>query len=318
MLPALAVLVAHAWWVLRSDAAFEEAAAVASAERARRVEAFRARRSMGAIPRVTAGKRTIPLAPIGPPVVAIVWKNMICLMRTAQASLLIVTVVVCTGAAIALGVMIKDIGAGVAIVALIVGGLMLLVGGRSVRNDLRSDMLHLPFLKAIPLSGTQLVMAEIASGALVMATLEFVVLAIALAGLAWSTTDIPVGPDVRLGILVAAPLALIAYNSVVFTVLNGTAVLFPGWMRLGPTGGGGIEAMGQMVLATASTLLAQALFLLLPAAVAGGAFWVLRDTVGVAAAVALVSGAVVLMAECYVAIRGLGRVFARAEPQQIT
>jgi ABC-2 type transport system permease protein len=318
MVPALLLLAAHAWWVLRSDAAFEEAAAAASVERAKRIASYRARRSMGAIAKPTGGKRTIPLRPTGPPIVAIVWKNMICLMRTSQVGLLIFTVLVTTGAAIALGTMMHDMGAAFAVVALFIGGLMVLVGGRSVRNDLRSDMTHLPFLKAVPLSGTQIVLAEVASGALVMTAMEFLMLAIAFVGLMSSTSEIPVDADARLGILVAAPLALLAYNGAVFTVLNGAAVLFPAWMRLGPTGGGGIEAMGQIVLSTAATLLAQALLLLLPAAVAAGAFYVLSDNLSVAFPVAIVTGALLLMAESYVAIRGLGRAFARAEPQQIS
>lgn len=316
--PALVVLLAHAWWVLRSDAAFEEAAATASAARARRLEAFRARRSMGAIAKPTGGKRTIPLAPTGTPVVAIVWKNIICLMRTAQTGLLIFTVVVATGAAIAIGMQMHDMGAAAAIVSLLIVVMMVIVGGRSIRNDLRSDMLHLPFLKAIPLSGTEIVAAEIASGALVMSAMELGLMAIAYVGLSLSSSNIPLGPDARLGIFAATPIALLAYNAAVFTVLNGAAVLFPGWMRLGPTGGGGIEAMGQILLSTMTTLLAQALLLTLPVAIAGGVFWVLRANVGTAFAVAVIAGAVVLLAECWLAIRGLGRVFARAEPQQIT
>ena len=318
MVPALAVLAVHAWWVLRSDTAFEEAAAAASVERARRLEAFRARRSLGAIPKPTGGARTIPLASTGHPLVAIVWKNMICLMRTSQVGLLVFAVLVGTGAAIALGVMIADIGAGIAIVSLFVGAVMVLLGGRSVRNDLRSDMLHLPFLKAIPISGMHIVMAEIASGAFVMAAMEFVLLTIAIGGLAWSTNEIPVSPEARLGIFVASPVALLAYNGVVFTVLNGAAVLFPGWMRLGPSGGGGVEAMGQIVLATTGQLFAQVLLLLVPAGVTAGTFYALRANVGVAFAVAFTAGGLALIAELYLAIRGLGRAFARAEPHQIT
>ena len=243
---------------------------------------------------------------------------MICLMRTAQVGLLVFAALVGIGTAIALGVMIDDIGAGIAIVALFIGGLMLLVGGRSVRNDLRSDMLHLPFLKAIPISGMHIVVAEIASGAVVMAAIEFVLLTIAVAGLAWSTNEIPVSPEARLGILVASPVALLAYNGVVFTVLNGAAVLFPAWMRLGPSGGGGVEAMGQIVLATAGQLFAQVLLLLAPIGIAAGTVYMLRGNAGLAFAVGLIAGGLALMAELYFAVRGLGRAFGRAEPQQIT
>src|SRR5262249_11475260 len=59
--PALLVLAFHAWWVLRTDAAFEEAAIEASAERARRLEAMKSRRTIGAV-KMRAPSSTMPLA----------------------------------------------------------------------------------------------------------------------------------------------------------------------------------------------------------------------------------------------------------------
>ena len=56
MLPALAVLAIHATWVLRTDAAFEDAAIEASAERARRLEAMRTRRTIAATAAPRAAK----------------------------------------------------------------------------------------------------------------------------------------------------------------------------------------------------------------------------------------------------------------------
>ena len=72
---ALAILLLHAWWLFRTDTAFEEAAVEASARRAVQLERLRARRSaMPVAPTVSRGARTIPLAPTGWPALAIVWK----------------------------------------------------------------------------------------------------------------------------------------------------------------------------------------------------------------------------------------------------
>src|SRR5439155_22514908 len=49
ILPALAILAVHVWWVLRSDTAFEDAAIEASAERVKRLAAMRGRRSAMAL-----------------------------------------------------------------------------------------------------------------------------------------------------------------------------------------------------------------------------------------------------------------------------
>ena len=71
------------WWVLHTNAAFEEAALEASVERARRIEALR-NRGAARGGRVRARRRVPALAPTGRPAVAIVWKNFVCLLRTGQ------------------------------------------------------------------------------------------------------------------------------------------------------------------------------------------------------------------------------------------
>ncbi|HEX3868384.1 MAG TPA: putative ABC exporter domain-containing protein, partial [Gemmatimonadaceae bacterium] len=103
MLPALGILLAHTLWVLRTDVAFEDAAIAASAERARRIEAMRSRRSLSsAAPRAAAG--SLALAAVGRPSFAIVWKNILCLRRTMQLRVFIAPLV----AAVAIGSAIAD------------------------------------------------------------------------------------------------------------------------------------------------------------------------------------------------------------------
>ena len=50
--------------------------------------------------------------------------------------------------------------------------MLIVFGGRLIRNDLRQDMQHLPLLKTLPIAPGDLMLAEVASGALPMAALQ--------------------------------------------------------------------------------------------------------------------------------------------------
>ncbi|HXD22671.1 MAG TPA: putative ABC exporter domain-containing protein, partial [Gemmatimonadaceae bacterium] len=153
MLPALGIILAHVWWVLRSDAAFEEAAALASARLATQLATIRSRRTLAAVPAPSAATKTIALAATGAPVVAIVWKNAIALRRTFQAGAmlrLLVPVLIFSGV---FGARSSDGARLIAAIAGLLAVMVPLIGTQIVRNDLRSDMMHLPLLKSVPLSG---------------------------------------------------------------------------------------------------------------------------------------------------------------------
>jgi hypothetical protein len=310
--PAIAMLAFHAWWVLSTDIAFEDAAIEASAERARRLEASRSRRSMGASVPTKRPKSTIALAAKGHPAFAIFWKNVLCLRRTAQLRLFIGPLVM----AIVLGGAMAgddDIAALVATSALVLAGLLLVFGGRLIRNDLRQDMQHLALLKALPIAPSHLMLAEVASSALPMAAFQFVLLLIAFVA-ALMTEYVLIDPVVRLGGLLAAPVVALALNVALMTIQNGTAVLFPAWIRLGPAVTSGVEALGQNVLATVSNLVSLALAVLLPAMVGFGVVRALGGFSAVSIALGLVVAAMLLTLETYAVLRILGRAFAKAEP----
>jgi hypothetical protein len=318
MLPALGILALNAWWVLSSDAAFEEAAAEASVARAAQLERLRARRGAMPVVKAAAGKRTIALSSNGRPAYAIVWKNLICLMRTSQLRTLLAPIVFAFVATIAVAGRIGDVAQNVALVAALMALMLLFFGGRSIRNDLRSDMLHLPMLKSLPLSGTEMVLAQVASGALPMAAAQLILIVVAEGALAISHGSVQLSVGLRVAFLIVAPFALVALNMAMFTILNGTAVLFPGWLRLGPTGPAGVEVMGTNVIATFGTMLVLFLLLVLPA-VAGALILAVsgvHNAIGTAAAG--IVGSLALAAESYALIRGTGRAFDRAEPSQVT
>jgi hypothetical protein len=314
IMPALAIIAVHVWWVLRTDTAFEDAAIEASAERAKRAEANRARRSTAAMgaPRSTA---TFQLAAKGHPAAAIFWKNMLCLRRTARLRLLIgpAVMAIALGAAFTSGR--RDLGAFIATSALMLSAMLLVFGGRLIRNDLRHDMLNLALLKSLPMSTADVVLAEVASSALPMSVMQLALVIVAYVASMFALEN-PVGPAMRLGILIAAPFAVLALNGALLTIQNGIAVLFPGWTRLGPVVNTGVEALGQNVLATAANLISLGIGLLIPGALALGAGKLLHQPAAVTIALVVIVTSLILAVETYGAMVLLGRALAHAEPSQ--
>lgn len=310
--PAAAILVAHTWWVFRTDRAFEEAAIEATAERARRLEAARARRSAVPATAPTRATSTIALASTGHPGLALLWKNTLCLRRTAQLRLFIgplAMAIVLGGALSADG----DVFAMISTSALMLAALLLVFGGRLIRNDLRQDMQHLPMLKTLPVDPGVLVGAEVASSALPMAAVQLLLLVIAY--VAGTLTPYALFPKaIRTGVIAAAPLAVLALNTALMTIQNGIVVLFPNWVRLGTTVSTGVEALGQNVLATAANLGSLGVSLLLPALAGFGVLQLFGRHDAPSVALAVSAGALVLGAEMYGMLCLLGRSFAKAEP----
>ena len=317
MPPALAIVALHALWVLRTDAAFEEAAALASAEQAKRIDAIRSRRSMSLAAPSVKGTGTIALAPTGLPVVAILWKNAIAIRRTVKPGALIRVPAVLIIFAGVFGWKSGDLPVAIALSAGVMGLLVPIFGIPVLRNDLRSDMMHLPLLKSLPLAGGDLVLAEVASSAMPMIVAQLVLFAIAASAFASSARPAPFSSGVGTGIAIGAPFALVAVNAAICTIVNGSAVLFPAWVRLGPSGAGGVEMIGQTMLSMIVLLVVFILMLLIPVAFGTAAWYLLASSEIAAAVAAALLGSIALAAESYGMILALGLAFERAEPQQV-
>jgi hypothetical protein len=196
--------------------------------------------------------------------------------------------------------------------------MLIVLGPGFVRADLRQDLLQLDQLRSYPLRGSTIVAAEIASSTMILTVMQYVLLAIAA-----FLSSFDVRPPVLItpAVLIAL-VALPTLNAIALTVANGSALLFPGWVRLGDGRAQGIEAMGQNVLAIFVSLVITFLALLPPLIVA---------TI-VASAVSAVSsraisiwyfvpavpvGALVALGELWLAVKWLGKVFARTDLAQI-
>ncbi|MCE9602923.1 MAG: putative ABC exporter domain-containing protein [Gemmatimonadetes bacterium] len=317
LLQALLLLALHVWWVLSSDSAFEEAAAAASEHRAKALEQIRARRGGTAPVSVKSTRRTIPLAATGLPAVAIVWKNALWMLRTNQLRALLIPPVLLLAGLLAFGTGDPKSGIVFAILSGIFILTLLLFGPMSMRNDLRSDLLHLPMLKTLPIPGRDVVLAQVMSGALSVVVSQGLLACVAYAALTLSPGSSPVPAQVLVACAIAAPILLLALNAANFTLHNGAALLFPGWVKLGEYGPGGIEATGQMMLTTVATLLGLVLLLVLPAVAGGVGYLAFSAELGTGVLMGLLVATAILAAETWLMVSGLGRAFETVEPTQI-
>ncbi|HKS07814.1 MAG TPA: putative ABC exporter domain-containing protein [Gemmatimonadaceae bacterium] len=314
---ALVILALHYWWVLGSDVVFEEAAAEVSERQARRIETMR-RRQREIVPATARGARVLPLPASGRPAVAIIWKNLMVLVRTWTIGSLVRPLLIAGVGSVPMMRGAQDPAQVVAIVAACLAAMLLLVGAQSMRNDLRNDLLNLPLLKTAPLRGRDIVIAEVVSSATPLAVLQFTLLVVSAVALALSPHPSPLSVGLRTALLLVAPVALLALNGAMLTLANGVVVLFPAWMRLGPNAAGGVEMMGQAMFGVLGMVLAFIVLLVLPGAVVIALSLLLPAGPAVTAGFGALVGALVLLVETYGIARWIGRAFEGLEPTHLT
>ena len=167
---ALAILVVNYVWVLRSDAAFEEASAEHAEQQASRRRGPRA---------AVKGNAATPftLAPDGPPETAILWKNLILVGRyvSLRTLLRLLPLLVVFGV-----VARRDGGGGVAAfvgaMAMLLAAIAVLLGPQMMRNDLRQDLARLPLLKTWPIRGAAIIRGEVLAPTVVVTAVAWLLL----------------------------------------------------------------------------------------------------------------------------------------------
>lgn len=311
-LPAvLGLLVLNYIWVMRSDAAFEEA----SAEQSEKV----VRGRLAPRPaRVTVVSTPFSLASRGRVETAILWKNLILLGRYASLRTLwrLVPLVIAV-AAVASGSRRTGLISILSVIALGGVGLVVLLGPQIVRNDLRQDLGHLALLKTWPVRSAALIRGEVLAPAAVLTGFAwiFIIASVLLvtrvpsnaAGMARVVLN-----RVSYGIaalLIAPPIVLVQ-----LIIQNGLVVLFPAWAVIGATRSRGVDVMGQRLLMQAAiwlTLLVAIVPAVLMAGVLGAGIYLATGVVPIIAPVAL--GAAVILAEALLATEALGRALDRTD-----
>lgn len=314
MAPALLLLAGMTAWVLGTDAAFEETAAEASAAQARRLEARRARRmtSTG----VRSARGSIALRPTGIPAVALLWKNALWLRRSGMLRGLLVAPAIGVVCVVVLAPRSENLAVAITAVSAIIASILLLVGPMTLRNDLRSELLHLSVLKTLPLRGRDVVLAEVASSALPLAFAQYLMLLVALRALGF-TGITPFPPGVGLSLALGILPVLVGLNGVVSMIHNGLALLFPGWVRLGAQEGGGIETLGLGMMNVAISLTMLGVMMLVPGTVLALTLAAGRAQLALALLIGALLAAALLLAECVLCAWSLGGTLERVEPLQV-
>jgi len=312
--PALVLLALHYVWVVRSDTAFEEAAAAVSLQRAQALSERRAGR-----PAPRAGGRVAPplfrLAPRGWPAGAILWKNLVAVTRTQRVRN--VTLALVAGAVIVTALSFDPEGTLAGIggwFAVTWAGAMTVIGPQWVRNDLRGDLLKLDMLRSYPLRGWSVVIAEVGASTLVLTVIQLSLLVIGYLAFLGNQSMVP-GLEERTLLLFAAFAFLPGINLMGMIIQNGAALLYPGWVRLGSGRPAGVEALGQNMLMMVVFVALLAVTLLLPVTIGGGAFLLLHRALNAWAALPATVLVLGIMAfEAALLVEWLGRLFERTDP----
>jgi ABC-2 type transport system permease protein len=315
--PALVLLVLHYVWVVRSDTAFEEAAAAVSLQRAQALSERRAGR-----PTAQARGRVTPplfrLAPQGWPAGAILWKNLVAVTRTQRVRN--VAIALAAGAVVVTALSFEPEGTLAEIAgwfAVIWAGAMTVIGPQWVRNDLRGDLLKLDLLRSYPLRGWSVVIAEVGASALVLTVIQLSLLLIGYLAFLGNQSMVP-ALDERTWLLFAAFAFLPGINLLGMIIQNGAALLYPAWVHLGSGRPGGVEALGQNMLMMVVFVALLAVTLLLPVAIGGGAFLLLHRAInGWAAVPATVLVLGTMAFEAALLVEWLGRLFERTDPATV-
>jgi hypothetical protein len=312
--PAVILLVLHYVWVIRSDSAFEEAAAEVSLKHAQSLS--RHQRSAGRpISSLRPTGALFSLSASGWPAGAILWKNLVAATRTRRVRN--TGLMFCGAAALITALSFYREGSLAELAGWLLltwAGLMIVTGPQYVRNDLRSDLLKLDMLRSYPLKGSSVVLAEAAASTLVLTILQFSLLILTYLAFLGNSSMVP-DREERTLLLLIVLVCLPAVNLLGMLIQNGAALLFPAWVRLGSGRTAGVEALGQNILMMIAFVAVLSLTLLLPLALGAGGFLLLRSWMedwALAPALALVLLTIGL--ESALGVDWLGRVFEHTDP----
>ena len=322
-----AMLVPLYLWVVRSDVAFEEAAAAQAETLARRIEAARKGRFTVAEEGKPARRNPWRLAPHGPPEIAFAWKSVTEILRSFSPRLLVFLVVaifvalpVAMSAAEGGGTPGK-VAAAVSLV-LLVGAAFLVLGGPSFLGaNLRQDLERVEVLKALPLTGPRLVRCSVAGTVLPVAAIQ-ALLVVAGALLFPPTPKGEVNAAWRLAGAFSLVALLPAFTALSACVEAGGALFFPAWVRPGqPQVQGGMEGMGYGIVTGLGKMLAFGLGGAVPAglggAVAAAGIHFGGDLYAPASVMAgSLLAAAILLVEAWAICFVLGRRFERLDPAE--
>ena len=294
------------------NVSFLEASISASRKRAER-QGRRHSQRVGSFVMFRRAPALFRLGETGPVEVAIIWKNLIALMRNSIAWVVIFALMIVAMLGMALWAH-ESTG------YLTIGSLLLfmacffpLLGPTIFSNDLRLDMPRLEVLKSYPISGERLVAAEIAAPLAVVATLEmlFATSGSVLVGMSAQTKGL-----LRFAgtpqFIVTILLLTLPVCAIQLIIRNAVPVLFPGWAVRSKEEPRGFVMTGQRLVTLAGNLLVLVVALVPAAIVFLPSLWVAHKFFAdnpVFVAVATMPAVGVLVAEAWLGVKALGAQF---------
>jgi hypothetical protein len=317
LVPVLGLLGGLYWWALVSAVGFEDEALERASMRERLMAAARTGNWHLARPGGREGSAPFRLRPRGFRLLALTWKNLIA-ARTFLASPLAI-VMGLAGLVVFGSLVVASPGARLprvlAAILVMLGPMIVLVGPELTRFDLRQDLTQADLLKTYPLKGWQLIWGQILAPLTMLTSLQWLLIAASVLGFSGMGAEATIPLSARVGVGCAAAFLAPAVSAALLLLHNGTALLFPAWVKLGPGGAQGFEAMGQRMLLMLAHLAGLGMALLLPAGAGTALFFAgtLLLPWTLALVLAAVGATTVLAVEIALGLKWLGDWFERMD-----
>jgi hypothetical protein len=312
---ALLVLGAHYVWTLLSVASFEEASVARAEKRAARIRARREGALRAGATALKARRARFRLAPTGRPETAFLWKNLLATPSffSPRTAFIAAAAIVAGCTYLAAHPVYRALLPAVIGIALVTVMYAVVLGPQLLRYDLRADLLNADLLKTYPLRGWQIILGELLTPMAILTTIVWLALLAAALSVppregAWFSIEARAGTATALALLVPPICALR------LLMPNALAVLLPAWaLAVANRSEHGLDVLGQRIIFLGGQLVVTVLLLVPPALCAAAVFLVVYWVAGlvVAAMIACLVAMATLVAEVWIAIQWLGRLFER-------
>jgi hypothetical protein len=310
----LAAFLVNYLWVLRSDVAFEEAAARDAEQQVLRRRAARYTPNR-------ARRRPPPfrLHPTGRAEVALLWKNLILASRVARWGVFWRLLPIVILGAFTVSQAARTLADALATICALGAAGVTLVGPQIVRNDLRQDLAQMATLRQWPVTGGTIVRGEVLAPTVLLSAIVWILLTTALLLSTRVTFDMHHAFAERAIWTIAAMFVATGVILVEIVLQNTLAILFPAWMDLGTTSARGMEVMGQRVLAAGGLIVAVGVSLVPAVVVAALLSTVVGPFTGVfTVLVSAIAASLILLLESTAVVTALGRVVDRTDAGAIS
>lgn len=300
----------------RLNVSFEEASIVATQRRLARTARMQGRRTGR---NITFKRMPVPsLQPTGPIEVAIVWKNVVALLRVSIAWVLVFLAIYLFMIGEAIWLHDAHVTTTVGVMLAAFSAMFVFVGPGIFANDLRLDFARLEVLKSYPISGERLIGAEIAAPLVVVAALE--ILFLASSAILMSIGGVP--GNAKLTFLASAQFVIIALLAAIpicalqLVIRNSIPVLFPAWAGRSKEDPRGIAFTGQRIIMLVGNLFVLGVALIPAGLVLAPSIWLAMHFFSGSSAVIAVAtmpAVFTLAVEVWIAVKALGAQFDRLD-----